>query len=216
MQPPTATTIRLLNKELYANLSTVESKLGGGSHGHLGMLMPEEEYIKKSRGAATYVAPEKADLPQYTGTAATIANQKEEYKDALDAYNEHRQFQAYIQKLMIKAIPKMYIETLEDSIMGYANVTPLDIFTHLTTAYGKVSTEDLEENLKRLNTPWNLDTQIEAVFNNGNHCRQVANKGKDPISNAAYIRSLLTIFRESGVMETSLETWERKKRRNKQ
>jgi hypothetical protein len=47
-QPPTATTIRLLAKELYANLSTVESKLGGGNHGYLGMLMPKEEYTKRS------------------------------------------------------------------------------------------------------------------------------------------------------------------------
>jgi hypothetical protein len=45
---------------------------------------------------------------------------------------------------MIRAIPKMYIKTLEDSIMGYADVTPLDTFTHLTTTYGKVLTEDLE------------------------------------------------------------------------
>jgi hypothetical protein len=116
-QPSMATTIRLLTKELYANLKMVESKLRRGDHGHLGMLMPKEEYIKKPRGAATYVAPEKPDLPRYTGTAATIANQKEEYKDALDAYHKHRHFQAYIQKLMIKAIPKMYIKTLEDSIM---------------------------------------------------------------------------------------------------
>jgi hypothetical protein len=99
------------------------------------MLMPEEEYIKKSRGAATYVAPENPDLLRYTDQVVSIANQKEQYKDALNAYHEQRQFQAYIQKLMINTIPKMYIKTLKDSIMGYTDVTLLNMFTYLTTTY---------------------------------------------------------------------------------
>lgn len=66
----TAWTVRILRDELYANLQSVESTLGGGDHGHLGMIMPEQEYIQIATNGTPYVFPAQPEVPVYGGTAA--------------------------------------------------------------------------------------------------------------------------------------------------
>ena len=38
-EPPTAFTLRALRRQLYANATSVDTTLGGGGHGHLGIVM---------------------------------------------------------------------------------------------------------------------------------------------------------------------------------
>jgi hypothetical protein len=63
-------------------------------------------------------------------------------------------------------------------------------------------------NLKTIAAPWNPDTPIEAIFTNGNHCRQFAIEGGDPITDAAYMRILTEIFSASGVLTKAVDDWE--------
>jgi hypothetical protein len=72
---PTAWTIDILKQELYVNVQSVQSQLGGGNHGHLGMLMPQAEYILISNGGEPYVQPEKPNVPVYNGTATAREQQ---------------------------------------------------------------------------------------------------------------------------------------------
>ena len=209
--PPTAFTVRLLCQELYANAQSVDSILGGGAHGHLGMVMPDYDYVVMANDAEPYDFPEKPDIPVYAGTAANRDQQKEGYKESLDAYNEARHLQNQLRKLMIQAIPKIYIAELAHIQLGYADVTPKAMLDHLLTTYGTITQKHLEENLKKIKTTWNPDTPIELVFANGNECRQLAIEGQEPISDGAYIRILVNIFRDSGVLDKAVEDWELKR-----
>jgi hypothetical protein len=47
---PTPRTIRLLREELYTNVYSVRSTMGGGNHGHLVVVMPADEYVLISNG----------------------------------------------------------------------------------------------------------------------------------------------------------------------
>jgi len=42
---PSHTCLKLLTKEIYANVCAIPSTCRGGSHGHLGLVMPVAEYI---------------------------------------------------------------------------------------------------------------------------------------------------------------------------
>ena len=52
---PCRNKIILMEKELKANAASVETKLGGGGNGHLGLLMSEEKYA--TRSATPFVIP---------------------------------------------------------------------------------------------------------------------------------------------------------------
>jgi hypothetical protein len=76
-QEPSAEAIRLLRQELYANARNVPtSTLGGGSHGHLGLLMmPAADYLLLA-GHPYNLTAALPDIPDYT-TAADDDEQKE-------------------------------------------------------------------------------------------------------------------------------------------
>jgi len=207
-EPPTALTVRLLCKELYANARSVESKLGGGDHGHLGMLMPEEIYIMHSNNGDRYVIPRKPRVPTYSNNAVIRDQQKEDYKEALEEYQETRKLQTQLHKMMIDAIPKVYLGALSNSTWGLSNVTPRGMLDFMMDHYGEITPQDLEENLKKIKTPWTADTPIETVFVNGKECRQFADEGEEPITDGAYIRILEKIFRDSGVLNKAVDDWQ--------
>ena len=53
---------------MYANACAIPSTLGGGAHGHLGMIMPAVQYATLSAGGAAYVNPVPPVEPVYGGT----------------------------------------------------------------------------------------------------------------------------------------------------
>jgi hypothetical protein len=81
LAPPTPDAVRRLPQELYTNAQNVASSLGGGNHGHLGMLMPTEEYTRISNGSAEYNFPAPptsriTPTPAQPGTGNTLYTRK--------------------------------------------------------------------------------------------------------------------------------------------
>ena len=105
---PTPRAIRILRKELYANVSSIPSELGGGDHGHLGMLMPTAEYTLISTGGAPYVMPLRPPVPHYVGAAAIIAALQENYRATMESYVEYRDLSA--QKAPLRSGPPHLLE----------------------------------------------------------------------------------------------------------
>ena len=54
---PTAKTLLLLNKEVYANARSVESPQGIAGHGHLGSVMPAAPYLALGGTAVAWADP---------------------------------------------------------------------------------------------------------------------------------------------------------------
>jgi hypothetical protein len=208
--PPNAQSVRLLIRELYANARRVPSKLGGGKHGHLGMLMPKAAYIKIAPGGTEFIPPTLPTQPTYKGDATDRATQRDEYKEAVDIFHEYVRLEAALQQQILQAVPPVYLSELADPILGFAEVTPVQMVTHLQSQYGTITPDDLAANLVKIKTPWNPDTPLETVFVLGTECRDFAKAGEDPISDPTYLRILLDIFRASGVMATALEEWDSK------
>ena len=207
---PSPRVLRVLRNEVYANVAAITSTLGGGNHSHLGMIMPTAEYIGIAEGGSPYIAPERPQIPNYTGTAATIAAQREHYQEDMAAYLEHRDLNNQIKKLILCAVPHTYLSELADPDLGFSTVSPQQMMAHLVANYGKITHKDLIDNLEQLQAKWNPDTPIEGVFTNGNFCRKFAAEGNDPISDTAYVCMLVKVFDEAGVLEKVVEEWERK------
>jgi hypothetical protein len=66
--------------------------------------MPNVEYIRISMGAESYVYPEKPEVPNYYGAATHMAQQKEDYKEALSTFFKARNIQTHLRRLMLQAI----------------------------------------------------------------------------------------------------------------
>ena len=205
---PTPTSARLLRRELYANARSVPTTLGGGDHGHLGLVMGEEAYAELSNGGVTYDFPDKPNVPRYAEGVAQRERQKAEYIQALEEYHDARDVQNQLKAQLMQAIPDTYREALADMDLGYSEVTAMDLLDHIVDTYGTITTIDLEANLQQIATPWDPDTPIASVFVTGNRCRQFAKEGGDPISDHTYMRILAKTFRNSGVLDDAIKEWD--------
>jgi hypothetical protein len=209
---PTPRSVRLLRKEVYANLLSVRSALGGGGHGHLGMVMPQAEYVAMAVGNAPYVHPIPPVPPNYAGAAAVIAQLQSDYAHQKERYEEYVELAAQIKAQLLQAVPILYLQQLNHAQVGFANATPRAIIDHLLATFGEITERDLDKNMAELRAPWNPDVPIHTVFERGTACRQFAEEGDDPISEATYTRILVDIFEQSGVLETAVDKWGEKPR----
>ena len=72
---PTYETLHHLKKELKANARSVQTTLGGGNHGYLGMILTPAEYLRIASTDPFTRPPNPGVLfPNPNGTAAQIAS----------------------------------------------------------------------------------------------------------------------------------------------
>jgi hypothetical protein len=111
---------------------SVVSYEGGGRHGHLGIIMTNEEYFA--------IAVDIFPIPNNPGplaavvagmTAAVIAETTRLHREATQVYRTYHNVDQAIKKLIIESFDDSYLNALSDEIVGYANCTSLQLFTHL-------------------------------------------------------------------------------------
>jgi hypothetical protein len=117
---PTAEAVHNLREELYANAQSIHTELGGGQHGHLGLVMPEAEYLALAGEA--YSLPERPLIPRYSIAAndAEIDEWKERYEVETKLFNEAHELHMQLRQLIIKAVPEMFIYELSHELWGFA------------------------------------------------------------------------------------------------
>jgi hypothetical protein len=127
--------LKVIWQLLNTNAMCVASYEGGGRHGHLGIIMTNEEYFA--------VAVDVFPVPNNPGppvavvagtTAAVIAIIAETTRLHTEATQVHRTYHNVdqaIKKLIIDSFDDAYLNALSDEIVGYANCTSLQLLTHL-------------------------------------------------------------------------------------
>jgi hypothetical protein len=133
---------------------SVASYEGGGRHGHLGIIMTNEEYFA--------IVVDVFPIPNSPGplaavvagmTSAVIAEATRIHREATQAYRTYHNVDQAIKKLIIESFDDTYLNALSDEIVGYANCTSLQLLTHLLTYYAMIAPTELTQNYERPNTP---------------------------------------------------------------
>ena len=173
---PSTATLSLLKKEIYANAMSKPSRLGGGNHGFLALVMSPNGYAQLN-GTQPFIDPVhpgvQAPHPHAaTGPQMTESNRR--YDFDLTTYVEFAAMRDHLKGQLIAAVNDTYIQILSDELFGFANVTPRDIMIHLMVTYGVRTIEDLEANRDKLKNDWNPDTEIEHLWKRGIDCKTFA------------------------------------------
>ncbi len=211
---PDPKSIRRLCKELYDCAAYVDSDAGGGNHGHLGMVMPNATYqaLPGIGAANAWVDPVNPNRPVFAaGTPAhQITNDLETFKQEKEDYTIAMTLEANVEKMILEAVPKEYLNALAHPLTGFTGVRARQFVEHLIDTYGTIQADHLEANENELEAPWDLNTPTEGVFDNAQDCQHFAEAGGDPISDPKVIRTLLKIFEDSGVMDDACSDWRKK------
>jgi hypothetical protein len=71
----------------------------------------------------------------------------------------------------------MYIEILNDDLVGFTNTTCRDMLDHLFLSYGSITAVDIEQNFENMRKAWNPQQPVETLFNQIQDCVDFAEAG---------------------------------------
>ena len=97
-------------------------------------------------------------------TGLQIAVIRRRHKDQFDEFQTYQQAEQTLKTILIASIDEACIRSLHDKNNGYANITTLQMLTHLYNSYTRIFQFDLEENDKRLKQQWDLNQPFEFLI----------------------------------------------------
>jgi hypothetical protein len=188
---------------------SVASYEGGGHHGHLGIIMTNEEYFTAAVDVFPVPNNPGPSAAAVTGTtAAVIAETTRLHKEATQVYRTCHNVDQAIKKLIIESFDSAYLNGLSDEIMGYAKCTSLQLLTHLLTYYATIAPTELTQNYERLNVPYDHNQPIETLFQQIQDARAFAVAGRQPYDAAMIVNVAYTLVFNTGLFPDACRAWQ--------
>ena len=135
--------LKIIKDEIKANASSIHSDLGGGAHGHLGLVLDPVEYALIS--LVDYVRPLHPPLLNIpVGTTQHESNRlRDDNKESVRLFREMIALEKYLLKLLSQAIPAPYMKTFRSRTSNAINVSISTILQTLFQTYGLIPEEEL-------------------------------------------------------------------------
>jgi hypothetical protein len=206
---PTFEDLKVIRRLLNTNAMSVASYEGGGRHGHLGIIMTNEEYFA--------VAVDVFPVPNNPGPsaavvagmmAAVILETTRLNKESTQMYRTYHNVDQAINKLIIESFDDAYLNALSDENVGYANCTSLQLLTHLLTYYAMIDPTELTHNYEHLNAPCDPNQPIEMLFQQNQDARAFAAAGGKPYGAAMIANVAYTLVFNTGLFPDACQAWQ--------
>jgi hypothetical protein len=167
---PDYQTIHATGKFLQANSRAIDTHLGGGTLGHVGLIFSDASYVM--------IAPTTNDEPKFwitpqapgrapattDGTAAQISAARHIWEEDVQTYRTCTSVQQALKKQIISVFEPMYLDILNDNMVGYANISARDMLDHLFETYGNITAVNLEINFEHMRRAWDNQQPVETLF----------------------------------------------------
>jgi hypothetical protein len=183
---PDYQTIHATRKFLQANSRAIDTHLGGGTLGHLGLIILDASYAMIA--PTTAAGPTLWTIPQAPGwapantdgTAAQISVARHIWEEEVQTYRTCTSVQQALKKQIISVFEPIYLDILNDNMVGYANISSRDMLGHLFETYGNITAVDLEINFEHMRRAWDPQQSVESLFKQIQDCADYSEAGGRP------------------------------------
>ena len=214
---PDFVTLYKLVLDLRANAQSVPTNLGGGSHGHLGLLMTPEQYAQESD--IPYIRPA---FPAPLVIAQNMTRIQEnnavrEHKEELRLFHEANSVEKALIQQLVTAIGNAYLLPFKNRATGQFNGNLTDILQYLFTTHGKVSPAKLmtlDQEISEMS--YEPTHPIEEIFSKLEDLKMYGTYANLPYTSAQIIAKAYNIINRTGtIFKHYITTWNRKPAENK-
>jgi hypothetical protein len=167
---PDYQTIHAIQKSLQANSRAIDTHLGGGTQGHLGLIVSDASYAMiapaTDAGPTLWISatsPGRAPANTYS-TSAQISAARHIWEEDVQTYRTYTSVQQALKKQIISVFGPMYLEVVNDNMVGFANISARDMLDHIFGTYGKITAVDLEINFEHMRRTWDPQQPVESLF----------------------------------------------------
>ena len=203
---PTYEQIKEINEELNANAASIVTSRGGGAHGHLAMTVSTATYATLSE--TPFVAPTMPPAVNPAGmTGPQIANANRIYEEQKAEFHSYVNLQNALKKQLIAAVDPLFLQTIRQQYVGFANRTIREMLTHLYDTYADISAENLEENDKKMREPWDPNSPFEGLIKQIKDAVDLADHAGAPYSQEQIVNTAYNLVERSGVFDIDCRKW---------
>jgi hypothetical protein len=123
------------------------------------------------------------------GTAAQISAARHVWKEDVQTYRTCTSVQRALKKQIISVFEPMYLDILNDNMVGCANISARDMMDHLFDMYGNITAVDLEINFERMRRTWDPQQPVESLFKQIQDCaNSVDTRNKSTLAKPKYLQ----------------------------
>jgi hypothetical protein len=180
---PDYQTIHAIRKLLQVNSRAIDTHLGGGTVGHLGLIVLDASYAMIAPatdvGPTLWVSPTAPGrAPANTdGTSAHISAARHIWEEEVQTYRTYTSAQQALKKQIINVFEPMYLDVLNDDMVGFAKISARDMLDHLFTTYGNITVVDLQNNFEHMRRACDPQHPVESLFNQIQECADYSEVG---------------------------------------
>ena len=165
---PTANDITQLEKELIAIAAAIPTSLGGGNHGHAGIIIEDARYQILTNGTQFVTPANPGIYPEnIAGNAANAVRSRAEalHKARIQEFEIYAGVEQALKDIILEAVDNDYMLEIEDEILGYLNQTPQQMINHLRSRGGHLDFTDTRRLISERDSEWDTNEVPQVYFN---------------------------------------------------
>jgi hypothetical protein len=151
--------------------------------GHLGLIISDASYARIAPPTAeepklwvTTNAPGRA--PATTdGAADQISAARHVWEEDVQTYRTYTSVHQALKKQIISVFEPMYLDILNDNMVGYSNISARDMLDHLFETYINITAVDIEINFEHMRRAWDHQQPVETLFKQIQDCADCLEAG---------------------------------------
>ena len=164
---PTDRTLTKLKKDLTTISGSVPTALGGGKHGHAGLIIKNNKYVTVSNDGNAFVVLDHPGM--YLNTVSDDvklrASKEAQHKGSILEHEICAWVKQVMKDFIAESVHEEWLAEIRDDVMGFANVTSLAMLEHLEKRGGTLDYINTKEIKKERNDPWDVNKHVVTYFN---------------------------------------------------
>ena len=180
---------------MYGNAATLPTTLGGGAHGHVGLIMKAKLYMNLSQTA--YVSPTETPLTLVISpTTESAARQqlRDQHTEEQLIHTNHINMDDALKNQLLDAVEDPYVSKLRNRYTKYMGVMTRNLLYHLMDWYGNITAADFKANEARINEAFDHSRTTDVFSQRIDDAAQYADDGKNLFTAKKYCKRHFTLL----------------------
>ena len=208
---PTYLNLLRFCEKLIENAASVSSPLGGSSHGHSGLILPDANYFRDTgHHFVMPVFPGVILVVAATATAAAGRAIHDVHASDLRVFTSCMTVENATRKKIVSVIPDLFLELMKLPITGLATVAVRDILGQLFATHGKITSAQLKRSYESAKEPWDATTPFQVLSARIKKAPDLFAAAEEPFSDQQMIGFGYDAVLKTGVFSEALRVWRRK------
>jgi hypothetical protein len=132
------------------------------------------------------------------------------WEENVQTYRTYTSVQQALKKQIISIFEPMYLDILNDNMVGYANISARDMLDHLFDTYGNITAVGLEINFENMRRAWNPQQPVETLFKQIQDCADYSGAEGVPIGHSQQINVGYAKIFATGHFMSACRRWNEK------